>query len=123
MFFNKIRLFFFSIKLKAVADCLSLFQFYRMVLDSLSDNLAIPLNNPNEKIGMESLKTQTEKLEIFRDVFFCHLIRLTSSNKCLKKNLSPLFSEYQAKTVEQYSMSKSGCVLQNKNWQHHVWRF
>jgi len=93
---------FFSIKFKAIADCLSLFQFYRMVLDILSDKLAIPLNNPNEKIGMESLKEQTEKLEIFRDIFFCHLIRITSSNKDLKKNLSPLFSEYQAKTVEQY---------------------
>ena len=93
---------FFSMKLKALADCLSLFQFYRMVLDILSDNLAIPLNNPNEEIGMESLKTQIEKLEIFRDVFFCHFIQITSSNKDLKENLSPLLSEYQAKTVEQY---------------------
>ena len=93
---------FFSMKLKAVADCLSLLQFYRMILDILSDKLAIPLNNPNEEIGMESLKEQTEKLEIFRNVFFLNLIRITSSNKDLKKNLSPLISEYQAKTVEQY---------------------
>jgi len=93
---------FFVEKLSTMADRFRLFQFYRMVLDILSDNLAIPLNNPNEKIGMESLKTQTEKLEVFRDVFFCHLIQLTSSNKDLKKNLSPLLSEYQAKTVEQY---------------------
>ena len=93
---------FFSTKFKAIADCLSLFQFYRMVLDILSDTLAIPLNNPNEKIGMESLKTQTEKLELFRDLLFLNLVRITSSNKDLKKNLSPIFSEYQAKTVEQY---------------------
>ena len=73
-----------------------------MVLDILSDTLAIPLNNPNEKIGMESLKEQAEKLEIFRDLLFLNLIPITSSNKDFRKNLSPLFSEYQAKTVEQY---------------------
>ena len=93
---------FFSTKFKAIADCLSLFQFYRMILDILSDTLAIPLNNPNEKIGMESLKNQAEKLEIFRDVLFCHLIQISFLNKDLRKNLSPIFSEYQAKTVEQY---------------------
>ena len=62
----------------------------------------IPLNNPNEEIGMESLKTQAEHLEIFRDLLFLNLVRITSSNKDLKKNLSPLISEYQAKTIEQY---------------------
>ena len=93
---------FFAEKLNTMADRFQLFQFYRMILDILSDKLAIPLNNPNEKIGMESLKEQAEKLEIFRDVLFLNLVRISSSNKDLKKNLSPLFTEYQAKTVEQY---------------------
>ncbi len=93
---------FFAEKLNTMADRFRLFQFYRMFLDILTDTLAIPLNNPNEKIGMESLKTQTEKLELFRDLLFLNLVQITSSNKDLKKNLSPLISEYQAKTVEQY---------------------
>jgi len=93
---------FFSIKLKAISDCFWVFQFYRMFLDILTDKLAISLNNPNEKIGIESLKTQTKNLEVFRDLLFWNIFQLTSADKELKESLSPLLSKYQDKPVEQY---------------------
>ncbi len=93
---------FFAEKLNIMADRFRLFQFYKMFLDILSDKLAIPLNHGGLEIGLESLKAQTEKLEGFRDLLFCNIIRLTSSNKNLEKKLSGLLSEYQDKTVDEY---------------------
>jgi hypothetical protein len=93
---------FISTKLEILADRFRVFQFNRMVLDILSDKLTIPLNHGNEKIGMESLISQAEKLEVFRDLLFCNLIRVTNLNKDLKKRFSALLSEYQDRTVDQY---------------------
>jgi len=93
---------FLSIKLKAIADYFSLFQFHKMFLNILSDKLAIPLNNPNEKIGIESFKAKTENLENFRGLLFDNLSRITYSDKNLDNCLSSLISEYEDKTVEQY---------------------
>ena len=93
---------FFSIKLKAIADYFRLFQFNRMVLDILTDKMAIPLNNPNKKIGIESLKNQTKNLEFLRDLLFWNINRLIFSDTDLKESLSSLLSKYQNKPVEQY---------------------
>jgi hypothetical protein len=93
--------------LKSISERFQQFQFYKMLIDILSDKLAIPLNNDWIELGIESLKVQTERLGIFRDLLFLNLFRITSVNEDLEEKFSPLLLEYQEKTVEEYYPSET----------------
>jgi len=89
---------FFSLRIEMMSNASSFFQFYRMILDVLSDYLAIPLNQGYEEIGLYSFKHQAGSLEIYRRMLFRNLKRIAFLNN----ELSDLVSEYKEKTIEQY---------------------
>ena len=81
---------FLSSKFRVIADNLYLFQFVRMVLDVLSDELSIELN--------QGLKSQVEYLEVCRTLLFSNLTGIAYSDK----KLSDLINQYEGVTLEQY---------------------
>ena len=84
---------FLSVKLRTIADNFYLFQFVRMVLDVLTDELSIKLN--------QGLKSQAEYLEVCRTMLFSNLSMIISDKK-----LSDLIHKYEGKTIEQYYPSQ-----------------
>ena len=87
---------FLSSKLKTIADNLYFFQFVRMVLDVLSDELSIELN--------QGLKSQAEYLEVCRTMLFSNLTGIAYSDK----KLSDLIHQYEGVTIEQHYPSLEG---------------
>lgn len=80
---------FFYVKLNTVADNFYFFQFNRMMLDELSDELSIELN--------QGLESQAEYLEACRSMLFNNLAMIVSDKK-----LIDLIHQYKNKTVEKY---------------------
>ncbi len=86
-------------RLSAIADNFEVFQFYRMVVDALTEKLSIPLNQGGI---IESLAYQAERLETCRSLLFINISRVKSLDKDYEGGLKELLSEYEGKTVEEY---------------------
>jgi len=95
---NRFGLNILSVRMEMMSNAISFFQFYRMILDALSEYLGIPLNQSYEEIGLYSFKHQAGSMEFSRQLLFRNLKRFASSNK----ELSDFISEYKDKTVEEY---------------------
>ena len=73
-----------------------------MLLDILSNKLAIPLNNGNKEIGFQSFKTYAEYLEMYRDTLFNKITSIIYLSKNFNKKLLILLDQYSDKEVKQY---------------------